>query len=64
MKKRSFFFTHTHDKALVNDYTDYMTSYAAFYNTPAFQGRTPKSIVSVERSAPVDDTFDSRSSRC
>ena len=53
------FLLHTHDKALVNDYPDAVTSYAAFYKTQALPRPKPISIVSVERSAPVDDTFDS-----
>ena len=59
-------FLHPHaQKAPVNDYTDYMTCYAAFDNTQAqFPRPSPKSIVSVERSAPVGDTFDLCSSRC
>ena len=59
-------FPHPHaQKAPVNDFTDYMTCYVAFDNTQAqFPRPTPKSIVSVERSAPVGDTFDLCSSRC
>lgn len=59
-------FLHPHaQKAPVNDYTDYMTCYAAFDNTQAqFPRPSPKSIVSVERSASVGDTFDLCSSRC